>query len=168
MLSISIGKELFWNLCRHLSELKLVVDEEALMKSGWRQSVSFVVPHEAKRQVAAVQYNGGKKNIERGQVTGVTIRFYINGMRELGLEDVIKRYEGFSEVQGPNISPYYEYTFQGSYFQRERNMFIASIFCELGEMLLDTEFDFLPVIELPELVRELPRSFAYQSPPEIS
>jgi hypothetical protein len=169
MLSISTGKELFWNLCRHLSELKLVVDEEALMKSGWRQSVSFVVSNEEKKQVAAVQYNGGKKNIEMGQVMGVTVRFYMKRMRELGLDHVIKNYDGFrSELKGPSISPYYEYTFQGSYFHPERNAYIASLFADLDDMLLDTTFDSLPVMEIPELVKELPRSFAYKTPPEIS
>lgn len=114
-----------------------------------------------KRQVAAVQYNGGKKRILNNEVTGVTLRLYLSPLEVFGLENILDKNTTFrSRIKGPSSSPYYDYIFDQPYSSKEVLDCIDALFTDLNKefiKVLNPIMDRLSLGKLPEIIRYLPR-----------
>ena len=170
MLLESSGKELFWELCNQLNTLKLVIDKKEIQKNGTVESVPFYFHKDiqekgntknSKRQVATVQYNGGKKKIMQKEVTGVTLRLFISPLAEFRLDGILERHSTFrSKIKGPISSSYYNYTFDKPYSSNDVSTSISALFTELINEFIQvfgsTQTNLL-LTNLPESIKDLPR-----------
>lgn len=170
MLLDPLGKELFRELCKQLNKLKLVIDEEKIQEGGRIESVPFFFHEDIqmegnhkslKRQVAAVQYNGGKKKISNNEVTGVTLRLYVSPLAVFGLEETLEKHTTFrSQLKGPASSPYYDYIFDEPYSSIDIQHSIEVLFADLNEGFMNLFNPIqakLPLADLPEIIKTLPR-----------
>ncbi|USK70050.1 hypothetical protein [Peribacillus asahii] len=164
------GKELFWELCKQLNKLKLVIDKGKIEEGGRIESVPFFFREDiqmkgnhknVKRQVAAVQYNGGQKKILKNEVTGVTLRFYLSPLVVFGLEGILDKHTAFrSQIKGPTSSPYFDYIFDEPYSSIAVNDCINVLFLDLHKefiRIFNPIQERLPLVCLPESIKELPR-----------
>ncbi|MFJ7825460.1 hypothetical protein [Psychrobacillus sp. NPDC096623] len=170
MLLESSGKELFWELCNQLNTLKLVIDKKKIQENGTVESVPFYFHKDiqgngdaknSKRQVASVQYNGGKKKIMQKEVTGVTLRFYILPLEGFRLDSILERHSTFrSQKKGPISSSYYDYIFDEPYSSNDVYTSISALFTDLKNEFIhvfDSTQTSLLLTNLPESIKDLPR-----------
>ncbi|WP_232699985.1 hypothetical protein [Brevibacillus daliensis] len=163
------GKELFWEICKQLNDLKFVVDTMKFERERV-ESVPFLFPskirseHSTKNihlQVAAVQYIGGRSSYEKNLIAGITLRIYLAPFRELGIEDIFGVENRFrSTLKGSSRTPYYDYVFDCNNYDKEDIIKESSkALSSLNEKLLDTipYYSTLPIEKIPESIITLPK-----------
>lgn len=170
MLLNPIGKDIFWDFCEKMNNLKLVADETKLQKAGQIESVSFFFHRNLqessddkliKLQVATVLYKGGKQNIINNTITGIALRFYVNPFKLLGANHIFDDHQALrSGLKGGMKAPYYEYIIEEPYSNENVYQTIEPLFADLNQAFYNYFQDLqnqLPVMDLPITIKELPR-----------
>ncbi|MEH6944524.1 hypothetical protein [Bacillus sp. JJ722] len=153
-----------------MNNLKLVVDETKLQKAGQIESVSFFFHKNLqessddklmKLQVATVLYKGGKQNIINNTITGIALRFYLNPFRLLEADHIFNNHQELrTGLKGGMKAPYYEYIIEGPYTNENGYQAIEPLFADLNQVFhnyFQIMYDQLPVVDLPNSIKELPR-----------
>lgn len=152
------GRQLFINICKEFANLKLLVCDE-----GKKESVQIYFPKSMadrfnyKDQVATVQYMGGPKVKPDGYTT-IEIRFYKNAFQSAGVWDVFEKNTLYQKYKSNGKNPYVHYNVVDAF---KFDKYIRVVFKDLElkfKESLGQSYDSLPIPEVPESLKELPRA----------
>lgn len=111
--------------------------------------------------MATVQYLGGEKKINQNEIDGIVLRFYLDPLKEIGIDQIIEgEVSNKSHLNYENSYPYYDFTFRSSYnYAQDINFQINFLFAKIDNALakkFGETYKHLPISNDCYWVQDLP------------